>query len=85
MKLTTNQLIGINDGSDDNPYMATVGEVVKASASMIVLRDPEFTGTIVAKIAKEDFHRIVLNPCNQDNPYAMPAKISNNMVVAWKG
>jgi hypothetical protein len=84
MNITMNQIIGVNDGSDNEVYMATVGEVIKVTDSLIVLRDPEFTGTIVAKLSPKDFHRIVLNPCNDENWSAIPARIENNMVVAWK-
>jgi hypothetical protein len=84
MNISKNQIIGVNDGSDDNPYMATVGAVSKVTSTLIVLRDVEFTGMIVAKLSPKDFHRIVLNPCNDEDWSAIPARIENNMVVAWK-
>jgi hypothetical protein len=80
LKLSEGQLIGVNFGTDDNPYVV-VGQIQHSYNGITHYVDED--GIRLGVINRDDPRMLVLNPINESNPFSVPTKIENNHVVAW--
>jgi hypothetical protein len=86
--LVENQIVGINHGSNDAPYVL-VGRVTKLTKAGFTLKECWSDNMIIAKFAfrshTDESWRIVLNVQDrwESSPWALPTKIVDNTIIAW--
>ena len=87
LELSEGQIIGVNYGSNDDPYVL-VGRISCISSSQhdpIWFQYADSDGQTVGYVKRNEVERVILNMTSQPhlNPFSSPTKIENNHVVNW--
>ena len=87
LELSEGQIIGVNHGSNDDPYVL-VGQITRISSAKydpIWFQYSNLEGRPIGYVKRNESERVVVNVLDHETtPWVLPAKIKNNMVLAWK-